>query len=205
MKKIVEIFVCMLLILTSFSICVSAGSEEDPEIVDRMFDVKLFGLIPFLPQMNFKNADFESVWFYEQEDQPDTLYICMKVRELKTTSETYEFIYVVDWIYKNINYAASIRLLPQGLTSFLAGEWDEEDNDYVDYVVCEGTFDDETNIITWMIPKSEIGNPVKWTKITNIIPYTDIRFPLDSGKVKFDLFKDLAWNAKTLKDYVIQY
>jgi hypothetical protein len=204
-KKLVGILFCILLILPSLSISISAGSEEDPEIVDRTFDVKLFGLIPFLPQTNFKNADFESVWFSEQEDHPDTLYIYMKVRELKTTSETYEFIYVVDWTYNNVRYGADIRLLPQGLTSFLAGTLDEDGNDYVDYVVCQGTFDDETNIITWMIPKSEIGNPVKWTKITNIIPYTDIRFPLDSGKVKFDLFKDLPWNAKITKDYSIKF
>jgi len=205
MKKIVGILVCMLLILVSFSICVSAGSEEDPEIVDRTFDVKLFGLIPFLPQMYFKNADFESVWFYEQVDHPDTLYICMKLRELKIISETYEFNYVVDWTYNNVNYGAFIRLFPQGLTSFLVGTLDEDGNDYVDYVVCEGTFNDETNIITWIIPKSEIGNPGKWTKITNIFPFINIRFPLDSGKVKFDLFKDLPWNVKITKDYSIKY
>jgi hypothetical protein len=46
-KKIVGILICMLLIATIFPITgtVFAGSEEDPELEDRIFDVKLFGLI----------------------------------------------------------------------------------------------------------------------------------------------------------------
>ncbi|MFH1013019.1 MAG: hypothetical protein V1769_00725 [Thermoplasmatota archaeon] len=205
MKKICEILVCTLLILASCSISVSAGSEEDPEIVDKLFDVKIFGVIPFLPQTNFKNADFESVWFYEEKDDPDKLYICMKVRDLQSRSDTYDYIYVVDWTYHTVRYGAGIHLLPNGLTSFEAGTLDEEGNDYIDYVVCDGTFNTETDIITWIVPKSDIGNPTKWTKITDITPLTVIRFPQGSGKVAFDLFKDLPWNVKTSKEYVFQY
>ena len=204
-RKIVTILVMTLMISLPLTTTVFAGSEEDPEIVDRMFDVKLFGIFPFLPQMNFKSADWKSVWFYELEDQPDYLYICMKTRELITDSETYDFIYVIQWTYNNIRYGASIHLLPRGLTSYLAGILDKEGNDYDQYVVCDGVFDDETNIITWIVPKEGIGNPVQLAKITNIIPFTVIRFPLDSGKVKFDLFKDLPWNAVISKDYTIKY
>lgn len=204
-KKIISIVIIMLLLLSSFSIIVSGGSEDDPEIVDRTLDVKLLGVIPFFPQTNYKNADWESVWFYELEDKPDNLYVSMKVRELESDSDTYDFIYVIQWTYNNIQYGASIHLLPRGLTSYLAGILNEEGNDYTQYVECDGAFDEKTNIITWIVPKESIGNPMQLTKITNIIPFTVVRFPLDSGKVKFDLFKDLPWNAKILKDYTIKY
>lgn len=204
-NKIILPVILALLILASFSIIVSSGSEEDPEVVDRTLDVKLFGIFPILPQMNYKNADWGSVWFYEMEEQPDNLYICMKIRELESDSETYDFIYVIHWTYSEMNYGASIHLLPRGLTSYLAGVLDREGNDYDQYVECNGLFDEEKNIITWIVPKEGIGNPTRLTKITNIIPFTVIRFPQDSGKVKFDLFKDLPWNAQISKDYTIQY
>lgn len=204
-KRIISIVLMMLLILLSYSIIISGGGEEDPEIVDRTLDVKLFGIFPFLPQIYFRNADWNSVWFYELEDQPDNLYVCMKIRELESDSETYDFIYVIHWTYNEINYGASIHLLPKGLTSYLAGKLDKEGNDYDQYVECDGIFDEEKNIITWIIPKEDIGNPKKLTKITNILPLTVIRFPQDSGKVKFDLFKDLPWNAVISKDYTIKH
>ena len=81
-KKIVSIVMMMLLLLGSFSIIVSAGSEENPEVKDRKLDVLFLGILPFFPQMNYKNADFESVWFYEQESNPEYLYVSMKIRDL---------------------------------------------------------------------------------------------------------------------------
>lgn len=204
-EKLVTIVVMMLMISLAFSTLVSAGSEEDPEIVDRTFDVKLFGILPFFPQLMFKNADFISVWFYEEESNPDYLYICMKTRSLISNTDTYDFIYVVDWTYNNVRYGASIHLLPSGVTPLVAGSLDAEGNDYVDYVICDGSYNDETGIITWIIPKSNIGSPNMATKITNILAVNTIRFPLDSGKPKMDLFKDFSWNAKITKDYTIRY
>lgn len=204
-RKIVAIIVLMLMISAPLFSIVSAGSEEDPEVEDRIFDVKLFGTIPFFPQMKYKTADFESVWFFEEEQNPEYIYVCMKLRDLSTSSETYDFIYVVDWFYNEMEYGVVVHLLPSGLTSFLAGIKNEKGNDYVEYAECQGTFDENTKIITWIVDKEDIGNPMKWAKITNIIPSTHIRFPLDSGKVKFDLFKDLPWNAKLTKDYTIKY
>lgn len=204
-NKIISIVIIMLLLLGSFSMIVSAGSEEDPEVKDRKLDVLFLGIIPFFPQMNYKNADFESVWLYEQESNPEYLYVSMKIRDLYGSSDQYDYIYVVDWTYNDVRYGASIHLLPTGLTSYLSGSLNEEGNDYISHVVCDGVFDDQNDIITWIIPKGEIGNPLKFSKISNIIPSTHVRFPLDSGKVKFDLFKDLPWNALLSKDYTIKY
>ena len=184
---------------------ISAGYKEDPELIDRKFDVLLFGCIPFFLQSSLKNADWESVWFYEQEDTPDNLYVCMKVRKLLSNSEAYDFIYNVGWTYHDIHYGANVHLLPRGVTSLVAGSLDAEGNDFLDHVECQENFDVETSIITWIIPKDEIGNPMKSMAITNILASTHVRFPLDSGRVKMDLFKDLPWNAISSKDYIIQY
>ena len=65
-KKIVPILVSMLFIFSTISITVFAGSEEDPEIEDEIGDA--FGYI-----------DIQAVWFYEKSDEPDILYVCMKI------------------------------------------------------------------------------------------------------------------------------
>jgi hypothetical protein len=204
-NKIIMLLIVMLLFLTSFPLIVSGGSEDDPEIEDRVFDVRFLGSFPFFPQTNFRTADFTSAWFYEREDQPDNLYVCMKTRALKTSTATYECIYIVRWTYMNVHYGISLHLLPNKSPIFFAGSLDKGLNDYIDCVICDGTIDEENNIVTWVVPKSGIGNPVAKMKISNIQPLTNIRFPLDSGKVKFDLFKDLSRNAKVTKDYALKY
>jgi hypothetical protein len=64
-KKIIGIFVCMLLISTILPITgtVFAGDEEDPEIVDEPEDDV------------FDYLDIISAWFYEKAEMPDYLFI----------------------------------------------------------------------------------------------------------------------------------
>lgn len=52
----------MLLIATMLPITgtVIAGSEEDPEVEDRIFDVKLFGIFGFSLQIYLKYVDVVS-------------------------------------------------------------------------------------------------------------------------------------------------
>ena len=206
-SKVICIFVSMLLISTILPIAgtVLAGSEEDPEIEDRIRDVMLFGLFPFLPQFNFKYVDIISAWIYEEEDNPDYLYMNLKIRDLEDTTEKYDAIYVISWTLDSGTYSASVHIFPHGPTALLAGPTDEERNDYVDYVVCEGDIDSINHIITWIIPKDAIGNPNTGQKIENIVPHTHLRYPESSGIPMWDLFKDLPWNAKITKDYILQY
>ena len=71
MRKIVGgIFVCMLLLLSTFPFTVKAGDPENPEVVDRIMDVKLFGVIGFPFQANLKYADIVSAWFFENNTNP---------------------------------------------------------------------------------------------------------------------------------------
>ena len=68
----------------------------------------------------------------------------------------------------------------------------------------DGAFLDN-EIITWIIPKDAIGNPRNGQIIENIVPHTHLRYPESSGIPMWDLFKDLPWNAKVTKDYILEY
>lgn len=204
MKKIVVILICMLLITIILPTIASAGDPENPEIEDRILDVKLFGIFPFLNQKIVKYSDIISAWFYEEQTNPEYLYVSMKVRDLQEKTDL-EAIYAVSWYYNNNGYSVSMHVNPNGITPLFAGKNNEEGNDYVEKVECDGSFDIEENIITWEVPKDIIGNPPIGTILTNLHSHTHLRFRDDSNLPHMDLFKDLAWNAKTIKDYIIQY
>jgi len=144
-KKIITILVSMLFIFTTISITVLAGSEEDPEIEDEIGDA--FGYI-----------DIESVWFYEKSEEPDVIYICMKINNASYT--TFQQTFAVFWEYKNVKYAVSLHL------GFSIKNWSHYSSgvkgkrDYINDPI-EGDYDFDTGIITWRIPKENIGNPVK--------------------------------------------
>jgi len=91
-KKLFIIIGCLILITPVFSFNVYAGDPENPEIEDRMRDVKLFGLFPFLPQSNLKYADIISAWIYGEESNPDYLYISLKIMDIEDTTEKYDAI-----------------------------------------------------------------------------------------------------------------
>ena len=203
--KLLIIILSILLTITSFSYNTIAGSEEDPEVEDRIRDVRLFGLFPFLPQSNYVYVDIISAWISEEETNPDLLYMNLKIRDLKDTTEKYDAIYVISWFFNNVHYSASVHIFPDGPTSLKAGAIDQEKNDFIDFVVCDGNIDSTNNIITWIIPKNAIGNPTTGLKITNIVPHTHLRNTESSGLPMWDLFKDLPWNAKITKDYIIKY
>jgi len=204
-KKIFGILICMLLITTILPITAMAGDENNPEIKDKTRDVRLFGISPLAPQFSFRYIDIVSVWMYEKENNPENLYISLKLMDLKNPTQKYDAIYVIDWRYKSISYTAVIHILPTGPWPFVTGQWDDQGNDYVTSVICDGNIDSSTHIITWIIPKNAIGNPSKGSKITNIAAFTDLRYPEGSVIPSVDLFKDLTWNALVMKDYQIQY
>ena len=55
--KIVGLFVGMLLMTTILPMTAIAGDPENPEVVDRIRDVKLFGLFTIPLQMQYKYVD----------------------------------------------------------------------------------------------------------------------------------------------------
>jgi hypothetical protein len=204
-KKIIGLVVCVLMITTLLPITALAGDPENPEVKDRTRDVKLFGLFTLVPQFPFAYVDIVSAWIYEEENNPENLYMSLKIMDLKDTTLKYDAIYSISWIHKSIPYSAGVHIFPTGPTALYAGQWDEQGNAYVDFVICDGDIDSSTDIITWIIPKTAIGNPSKGSTITDIVPVTSLRYPEDSVIPMWDLFKDLPWNALVMKDYQIQY
>jgi len=203
--KMISIVVILLLTLTVTPWPVLAGDVDNPEIQDRIFDVKLFGILPYPLQNKLKYADIVSVWFHENNGTPDYLYVTLKIRDLEEKTNGLEAIYDVDFRFNSVLYITCVHANPMGFGPFFIGKSMDGDDDFEFWDNCDGNFNVENNTITWIVPKVIIGDPHHGNKIMDIFPSTHLRFTDDSGLPLIDLFKDLSWNAKKLKDYDIQY
>ncbi len=204
-KKIVGLFVCMLLITTILPLTVLAGDPENPEFVDKIRDVNLFGVIPIPLQMQYTYADIVAAWLHEENANPEYLSVSLQIRDLVEKTESLEAIYDISLTCKNDRFIVMLHINPEGIHPFWVGRFLDESNDIAQWFECEGTADIDTNVITWLVPKEFLGNPSKGSRITSIDPLAILRFTDVSGLPLIDLFKDLPWNAMTSKDYVIQY
>jgi hypothetical protein len=193
-RKIIGIFVCMLLLSTILSITVIAGDENDPEIVDDIDDTPL-GLL-----------DIESAWFYEQINDPTVLFVAMKISELK---ENYNAVFSIRWSYNSNKYAAGVNTYYIKETIFRCGlpkqasywQWNRMPR-------CEGIFDIKDGIMTWKIPKSTIGNPQAGDVLTNTRANAVPGFPLSFLYFILHLdYRDFAPNVYNEygRDYIIKY
>jgi hypothetical protein len=194
--------ILMLVSLSLHTGSVLAGDEKHPEIEDRTRDVRLTGYFLLWPQFFVKHIDIVSAWFYEDSENPDYLYASLKLRDLNGNTETLEAIYLISWTYKENTYNAGLKIHPDGIAY---GGYIIDINNGERYEHCEGTLDEENNCIIWEVPKDIIGDPKPGDVLTNTFAYTDLRCTEESGLPRVDLFKDMTWNAKTTKDYTIQY
>ena len=92
-KKIFSILILITLVITIFSSLAIAGSEENPEIKDVIGDSDMIFL------------DIESAWFYEEESNPEYLYISMKINDLK---ENFNAVFSIRWTYQNEVYVSGL-------------------------------------------------------------------------------------------------
>jgi hypothetical protein len=205
MKKIIGILVCALFVAMLFPLGTIAGDSDDSEVEDRIRDVKLFGIFSFLPQYLFKHIDIVSAWFSENSDKPDYLYVSLRLRNIEEKTKMLEAIYVVPWLNNNNYFLTGVHVFPSGVEDYYIGISMDENSIIDDYFECDGTYDFENNIITWMVPKDVVGNLQPGDVLYDICPHTHLRFPYESGLPMMDLFKDLSNNAKTSNDYIIQY
>ncbi len=199
------VFLCFLLGIMMLPLTASAGDPEHPEFVDPLRDVKLFGLIPIPLQMEFKYADIVAAWMYEESINSGDLCISLQIRDLEERTESLEAIYVVDWVWNNDRFVVFLHINPTGVGSFVVERSLDDNDDMDDWMICDGTVDVETNIITWVVPKTFIGNPPKGSSMKDIFPMTDLRFTDDSGLPIIDLFKDYPYNAKLTHNYILRY
>ena len=189
MKKVISSGIVGMLIFTSLlSIGAIAGDEEDPEIEDKRWDVKLFGLFGGLPQPYFKHIDIISGWFYEDINERDYLFVSLKLRDLQDTSETFEALYSVTWIFNQGLYQTVLRINSFGIFgTYYVRDADDQSHS------CEGTLDVENDIITWKIPKEIIGDPYQGSALISTSAYALLRpFDEETQSVGADLFKDLT-------------
>ncbi len=200
-----KIIILMLLIAILSPTLAIAGYEEDPEIVDESED----DIIPFL--------DIISAWFYGQIDQPDFLFIDLKLEEISTMP--FKQHLTVHWELNGVECAAMMAVGYNNaeVVGFSAGYghgfWFMEN-----YLEIQGEYNDETGVIIMKIPKSFIKNPEKGDVLTNTYALTFQRFGF-IGRMGFDrpmihniLFKftgenrfDFAPNEGYGRDYTIIY
>jgi len=195
-RKIIGIFISTLFIATILPITgnVFAGDEENPEIIDDTGDTNLGFL------------DIESAWFYENTDEPDYLFTALKIKDLK---ETYNAVFSIRWTYNDVVYVSGLETYYFRDIEFRSGlrqratywQWKSMPD-------CFGLFDQDTNIITWKILKSNIGSPQKNDVLTNTEASAVAGFPLSfvyffTGKDYRDFAPDRYGDYG--QDYIIQY
>ena len=204
-KKILGIFVSMLLFSTIFSVTGLAGSEEDPEIVDEP-DTKVVNYL-----------DIISAWFFEKEEEPEYLFTALKMKEINPYHPKQHL--TVHWEHNGIPCASGMHIgYGKPWFDFSAGYghgwWFQEH-----YQEITGEYDEEPGIIICKIPKNIINNPQKGDVLENTYVSAFERFGF-IGRMGFDrailrsiLFmisgKDVVdFAPETMdygRDYVIQY
>ena len=152
-KKIISMLICILFIS---SINVLAGNMNDPEITDVTGDA--FGYL-----------DIESVWFYEEEDNPDFLFVAMKINE--PSYNKFQQTFAIFWRYEDNQYACGLHLgfdIQEDWESYTAGEYSNRAprGGSKNYHI-NGTYSTSEGIILWKIEKEFIGNPEKDDVLTN--------------------------------------
>jgi hypothetical protein len=195
----------MLFILTIFSINGSAGSEEDPEIIDETNDEVL------------DHLDIISAWFYEIEEEPNYLFISLKLKEINT-KKSVQFL-TVSWFYNDIQYISGMKIgYKFSSIEYVAGNaegwwfWFQ-----LDIKKISGEYDQNTGIITFKIPKNIIGNPNSGDVLTKTKAITMQRFGI-KGRLGFETFwiillyrltyGKVPWDGAPIefgRDYIIQY
>jgi hypothetical protein len=152
-KKITGFFMCMLLTITILPQATLAGDPENPEIKDGLDDT-------YLP-----NLDIESAWFYEKSDEPEYLYTALKVKSINLKAEA---VLSIRWCHNGKEYVSGLDTYLFQEDVFRSGDpkratfWQ-----WKKMPECEGIADQTTNIITWKVSKSNIGNPEKGDVLTH--------------------------------------
>jgi hypothetical protein len=193
-KKILCIVICGLFITAIFplAIHVSAGDQENPEIEDELDDTD----IPSL--------DIESAWFYEKTGEPQFLYTALKVKLLDLKANA---CLSIRWSYDGKEYVSGLDTYKFQDYVFRSGDpkrasyWQ-----WKNMPECEGTVNQSSNIITWKILKSNIGNPEKGDVLTNTRAAAVPGFP--TSFIYFLIGKDVrdfAPNEQYGTEYIIQY
>lgn len=173
-----------------------AGDEENPEIVDEEGDARDY-------------LDILSAWFFEKSSEPDYLYTAIEIKDL--TQAKLGQLYSIHWTYNRVVYVSGLdvyglfdlKIWKAGVYGHgYAWEWKR-------IPVCQGDYDKETGVITWKIPKSNIGNPEPGDVLTETCAYS-AQFGISPALSILTMFKGFRdwtheYGENYGKDYVVEY
>ena len=191
--KIIAILACLLISTPILSITTIAGDEENPEIIDELNDTDIATL------------DINSVWFYEKSDEPNYLFISMKIKSL---NERINAVFSVTWFYNGIKYVSGLDTFFYREKIFKSGLYQRATHrQWRSMPECQGIYDLDKSIITWKILKENIGNPQKDSVLTKTRASAVLGFPLNLLLFLFVDYRDFAPSIVTEygKDYIINY
>jgi hypothetical protein len=214
-RKIVGLFVCMLLITTILPITAMAGDENDPEIRDNLND--LWGLLVDHPlrirtqialkllQINsFNFIDIHSAWFYENKSEHNYLYAALKLNDLSVNPQ--RAIYTIHWKYNGVPYAVWSHLYNNGQDYISSVGVDKRSN--YRWHDAEVTYDFNRNIVTFKMDKQDIGNPQPGDFLIRTFAWTALRFNFEPLTLLFgsgELVKDEAPFLENYTSYGREY
>jgi len=152
MKKYLISIFCIILLGSFLPYIATGGDQDHPEIQDDIDDTDL------------PNLDIESAWFYEKNDEPEYLYTSLKIKELNPHANA---VLTIRWSYNGKEYVSGLDTHKNRPDIFRSGDPQRATNrQWKAMPECTGIIDQETNIITWKIPKENIGNPEKGDMLT---------------------------------------
>jgi hypothetical protein len=211
-RKIFGIMFFVMLILSSLTVGVSAGSESDPEITDTIGDARTY-------------LDIHKAWFYEDSSRPEMLYATIKLTQPNPLP--FKQHLVVSWEMNGEHYASMVGIGYSFKQWFIyeaiigRGQFGDP-KPTVSGI--EGSFDTTKGTVTFFIPKGAIGNPAPGDVLTNTKSECFERFGL-WGRLGFspfwrDIFFSMILDEYQLfdtapdyldgdvvygRDYIIQY
>jgi len=196
MKKIIGIIGVILLLACTY-MPMAAAYNDEYEITDQTGDT------------NYEYIDV--IWgsFYEKSDDPEYLFVDLKIADLKDKIGT---VYAIHWSYNGAHYDVSFHngiMVPHTVFKKwncdryiwrrAISTWEFESN--------SGSFDVETGLISWKILKSCVGNPQPGDVLTQPYAFTAQRIS-KMGLVPLRFFFrslcDVTSDTDGI-DYTIQY
>jgi len=201
-RKIVGLFVCMLLITTLLPITAMAGDENDPEIRDNLNDqfgplvdhptrIRTRIALTLLQIHSFDFIDIDSAWFYENQFESGYLYAALKLKDLSVNTQ--RNIYSLHWTFNGVPYTVWSHLYNNGQIYSCDVGLDKRYN--YKWHNAEVTFDFDRNIITFKMNKKDIGNPQPGDLLIKTFAWTALRFNFEPLTLLFgsgELVKDAA-------------
>ena len=191
---------CIGLVAAVSPIGAFAISDDEYEITDEEKDVIVIFFPIFLNRF-LAHIDIVSGSFYENSDEPDNLYIVLKVRDF--SFKHLVAIYAVHWDFNGKHYACGIHIFLEGETTPGVLQIGEQDFEYIEFSINQN--DDS---ITWTIPKYIMGDPQPGEKLIQTFGWTGLRFVnQEYNDLLFKYFNtgEIAKDPALGEDYTIQY